>query len=172
MTAALAEQGLGDRDAALEHLAKAGALDPRSANTARRSAVTLLWLRRYPEGRAAVDRALALAPTNLNIIEAEGPDGPAEGNLAGARAVIGAALGTVEPAALLANFALYWDLYWVLDDAQQRRAPRRCPPSAFDDDRGAWEIVRAQTYWLHKDSGKSEGICGLGPTCVRGGCSR
>jgi TolB-like protein len=62
VTAALAEQGLGDWDAARQHLAKAAALDPRSTNTARRTAVTLLRLRRYPEARAAVDRGLALAP--------------------------------------------------------------------------------------------------------------
>ena len=48
VTAALAEQGLGDWDAALAHLTKASALDPRSANTARRTANALLRLRRYP----------------------------------------------------------------------------------------------------------------------------
>jgi serine/threonine-protein kinase len=150
VTAALAEQGLGDWDAALAHLTKAGALDPRSTNTARRTAVTLLWLRRYPEARAVVDRALALGPTNLNIIELKAQVALAEGDLAGARAVIGAALGTVEPAALLANFGVYWDLYWVLDDAQQQQL-LTLPPSAFDDDRANWGIVRAQTYWLRKD---------------------
>ena len=83
VTAALAEQGLGDWDAALQHLAKAGALDPRSANTARRTAVTLLRLRRYPEALAAVDRGLALAPTNLQIIEVKAMVALAQGDLAG-----------------------------------------------------------------------------------------
>ena len=45
----------------------------------------------------------------------------AEGDLPGARAVVGAALGTVEPTALLTFFGIYWDLYWVLDDAQQQQ---------------------------------------------------
>ncbi|HSR91283.1 MAG TPA: protein kinase, partial [Gemmatimonadales bacterium] len=154
VTAALGEQGLGDWDAANQHLAKAGALDPRSANTARRTAVTLLRLRRYPEARAAVDRGLALAPTNLQIIEVKAMLALAQGDLAGARAVVGAALGTVEPAALLVFFGNYFDLYWVLDDAQQRQL-LTLPPSAFDDDRGAWGIVRAQTYWLRHDPTKA-----------------
>jgi serine/threonine-protein kinase len=150
VTAALAEQALGDWDAALQHLTKAGALDPRSANTARRTAVALLWLRRYPEARAAADRASTLAPTIVSIIEVKAQVALAEGDLAGARAIVRAALGTVEPAALLAFFAQYWDLYWVLDDAQQQQL-LALPPSAFDDDRGVWGLVRAQTYWLRKD---------------------
>ena len=60
----------------------------------------------------------------------------------------------MEPAALLAFFGNYWDLYWVLDDAQQQQL-LTLPPSAFDDDRGAWGIVRAQTYWLRKDPAKA-----------------
>ena len=53
----------------------------------------------------------------------------------------------MEPAALLAYFGNYDDLYWVLDDAQQLRL-LALPPSAFDDDRGIWGIVRAETYYL------------------------
>jgi serine/threonine protein kinase len=151
VTAALAEQGLGDWDAALQHLAKAGALDPRSANTARRTAVTLLRLRRYPEARAVADRGLALAPTNLQINEVKAMVALAQGDLAGARAVVDAALGTVEPAALLAFFGNYFDLYWVLDDAHQQQL-LTLRPSAFDDDRGAWGIVLAQTYHLRGNS--------------------
>jgi serine/threonine-protein kinase len=147
VTAALVEQRLGRWDAALQHFAKASALDPRSANTARRTGFALLWLRRYPEAQTAVDRGLALAPTNLNIIEQKAMVALAQGDLPGARAVVRTALTTVEPAALLAYFGNYWDLYWVLDDAQQQQL-LGLPPSAFDNDRGAWAIVRAQTYQL------------------------
>ena len=44
-----------------------------------------------------------------------------------------------------AYFGNYWDLYWVLDDAQQQLL-LRLTPSAFDDDRATWGIVLAQTY--------------------------
>jgi tetratricopeptide (TPR) repeat protein len=56
-------------------------------------------------------------------------------------------LRVVEPAALVAFFAWYEDLYWVLDDTQQRLL-LTLSPSAFDDDRGVWAIVRAQTHHL------------------------
>jgi serine/threonine-protein kinase len=145
--AAMAEQAMGRWDAALQHLAKAGALDPRSANTARRTGATLLWLRRYPEAQAALDRGLALAPTNLQIIELKAMVALAQGDLTGARAVMRTALTTVEPAALIAFFGYYWDLYWVLDDAQQQQL-LTFPPSAFDNDRATWAIIRAETARL------------------------
>jgi len=152
--AGLAEQSLGRWGASLEHLAKAGALDPRSANAVRRTAFTLLWMRRYPEARTAADQALALAPTNLSIIERKAMVALAQGDLAGAQAVVRTGLTTAEPAALFAYFGVYWDLYWVLDDAQQQQL-LALPPSAFDNDRGAWAIVRTQTYQLRGDQAKA-----------------
>ncbi len=145
--AALAEQRLGRWDAALQHLTRAGALDPRSANTARRTGVALLYLRRYPEAQSAMDRALALAPTNLPTIHGKVSVALAQGDFTGAQTVVRAGLATVEPAALLAYFANFDDLYWVLDEAQQQQL-LALPPSAFDNDRGAWAIIRAQTYAL------------------------
>ncbi len=78
----------------------------------------------------------------------------AQGDLAGAQAALRAGLATVEPTALLAYFGQYWDLYWVLDDAEQQQL-LALPPSAFDNDRGAWAIVRAQTYSLRGDLAKA-----------------
>ncbi|HSE68581.1 MAG TPA: protein kinase, partial [Gemmatimonadales bacterium] len=147
VTAALVEQSLGRWDAAFQHLAKAGALDPRSANTARRTGYTLVWLRRYPEAQEALDRAAALAPTNISIIEGRAMVALAQGDLAGARAIVNAAPATVEPAALLAFFANYWDLFWVLDDSKQQQL-LSLPVSAFDDDHALWGLVQAQTYHL------------------------
>ncbi|MGE5743361.1 MAG: hypothetical protein ACM368_05480, partial [Gemmatimonadota bacterium] len=145
--AALAEQTQGRWDSAREHLARAGALDPRSANTARRTGFNLLFLRHYAEARTALERALALAPNNMVVIEQQAMVALAQGDLTGARAIVRAAATTAGSAAPLAYFATYWDLYWVLDDAQQQQI-LALPPSAFDDDRGSWAIVRAQTYAL------------------------
>jgi serine/threonine-protein kinase len=152
--AALAEQSL-DWEASLQYLTRAATLDPRSANTARRTGLTLLWLRRYPEAQVTLDRGLALAPTNLGIIENRAQVALAQGDLPGAQGVVRAALTTVDPTALLVFFGNYWDLYWVLDDAQQQQL-LTLPPSAFDDDRGTWGIVRAQTYWLRKNMAKAK----------------
>jgi serine/threonine-protein kinase len=147
VTAALTEQRLGRWDSALQHFAKAAALDPRSANTARRTGVALLWLRRYPEAQAAMDRAVTLAPSNLTTMEDKALVLLAQGDLVGARAVVRTALTSVEPVDVLAFFGIYWDLCWVLDDGQQQQL-LTLPPSAFDNDRGAWASVRAQTYYL------------------------
>jgi hypothetical protein len=77
-----------------------------------------------------------------------------QGDLAGAQAVVRAALPRVDPDALLAFFGTIEDFYWVLDDAQQRRL-LTLPPSVYDGDRGTWAIVRAQTYWLRGDTAKA-----------------
>jgi TolB-like protein/Flp pilus assembly protein TadD len=147
---ALVEESLGRWDAALDHLKRAQRLDPRSVLTARRLGAAYIWLRRYPEALAAADRALALSPTNLSVIEFRAMVPLAQGDLAGAQAVIRAVPPEVEPTALAAFFAVYADLYWVLDDSRQELL-LRLPPSAFDDDRANWGIVLAQTYYLRGD---------------------
>ena len=86
----------------------------------------------------------------------------AQGDLAGAQAVINAAPKEVDPTALVAFVATYDDLMWVLDEAQQRLL-LRLTPSAFDDDRGVWGIVLAQTYALQGDSGEGARVRRLGP---------
>jgi TolB-like protein/Flp pilus assembly protein TadD len=144
---ALAEQGLGRWDAAFPYLEKAAALDPRSPSTARRIGFTLLWLRRYPEAQAAFDRGLALAPTNITIIQNRAMVALAQGDLAGARTALRTAFGAIDTAAVIAYFSTYWDLYWVLDDAQQQQV-LALSPAAFDDDRATWALVRAQILHL------------------------
>ena len=78
----------------------------------------------------------------------------AQGDLAGARAVLRSAPKEVEPAALVAFLAEYWDLVWVLDDAQQRLLVG-LRPEAFGDDRGSWGIVLAQAYALRGDEART-----------------
>ncbi|HTS90067.1 MAG TPA: protein kinase [Gemmatimonadales bacterium] len=148
---ALAEQSLGRWDDALQHLERAGTLDPRSAQTARRAAFTLLWLRRYPEAEKAADHAVALAPTGFNSIETRAMVALAQGDLAGAQGVLRNALHGVDPGSLLAYFGNYWDLCWALDDAQQQQV-LTLGPGAFDNDRGVWGIVHAQISHLRGDS--------------------
>jgi serine/threonine-protein kinase len=150
-SAALAEQGLGRWDAAVQSLERARRLDPRSATTARRLAHTLLRLRRYPQALAAAERGLAVAPDNLDLIENKAMVYLAQGDLDGARRVVAEAPPSVEPTALVTFFGNYWDLFWALDDSHQRLL-LRLPPSAFDGDRGAWGLVRAQTHFVRGDT--------------------
>jgi hypothetical protein len=72
------------------------------------------------------------------------------GDLDSARAVIRAATQRIDPATLYPFIASYQDMYWVLDDAQRRQV-LAAPPSAFDDDRGSWGLVRTGLYELRGD---------------------
>jgi TolB-like protein len=153
-SAALAEQAVGRWEAALEHLRRAQSLDPRSPSTARRLAVTLLWLRRYPEALAASDRAVGLAPTNLSILEGKALGYLAQGDLAGAREVLRSAPREVDPTALVAFVANYWDLLWALNEDQQQLL-LRLTPTAFSDDRLAWAHCLAQTYAVRGDAARA-----------------
>ena len=147
------ERYLGLWDAALEHLRQAERVDPRSVSTQLRLGWLHFVLRRYPDAREALDRGLALAPTNLSLIECKAMTFLGEGNLAGARAVLSAAPEEVTPTALVAYVANAQDLGWVLDNAQ-RELLLRLTPSAFDNDRAAWANSLTQAHALRGDSAK------------------
>ncbi len=152
--AALAQQNLGRWEESLQGLEAALELDPRSATTARRLGFTLLWMRRYLEALAASDRALALEPDHLQARSTKAMIYLAQGDLAGARAVLRSAPPSVEPTVLVAYMATYWELFWMMEDRQQELL-LRLTPSAFDDDRGTWGQVLAQTYASRGDSARA-----------------
>jgi len=148
---ALVEQGLGRWEPSIDHLRQAEQMDPRSVPTARVLGTTYLRMRRYPEAREALDRALALAPTNLDAIEYKAMTYLGEGDLAGARAVVRAAPKEVDPTELVASFASYYSLGWVLD-GPQRDLLLRLTASAFDDDQGHWAECLADEYARRGDA--------------------
>jgi tetratricopeptide (TPR) repeat protein len=110
----------------------------------------LLSSRRYAEALATAERARALAPSNLLVIVNVVWAHLAQGDLVGARGVLGAVPGEVDPAALVAQVATN-DLSWVLDDAQQRLL-LRISPEPFGGDRAAWGLALAETHALLGDS--------------------
>ena len=75
----------------------------------------------------------------------------AQGDLAGARAVLKAAPKEVRPAALVAYMANYGDLVWLLDE-EQRELLLRLTPSAFGDDQGVWGLCLAEAYAIRGDA--------------------
>jgi TolB-like protein len=151
---AVAEMSVGRWEGALAHLRRSAELDPRSLYTSRRLARALLWLRRYPEALAATDRGLGLAPTNLDLLETKAMVYLAQGDLAGARAVLRAAPKEVEPTALAAFVATQFDLFWILDQ-QQQELVLRLTPAAFDNDRAQWGLAHAQIHALRGDSARA-----------------
>ena len=151
---AVADVARGRWDAAVEILEQAQKLDPRSVSVLRRLGDAYYWLRRYPPARETFDRALLLAPTHLGLIEGKAMTFLAQADLPGGRAVLAAAPREVEPAALVAYVAAYWDVVWLLDD-KQRDLLVSLSPSAFDGDRATWGLCLAQAYALKGDAAKT-----------------
>jgi TolB-like protein/tetratricopeptide (TPR) repeat protein len=151
---AFVEERLSRWDAAEEHYHRARTLDPGSVQTTRRLARVLAWRRRYPEALAMADRAMALAPANLVVVLTKAQVYLQQGDLAGAQRVVHGVPGEVEPASLVAFFANYDDLYWILDTDQQQLL-LRLTPGQFDNSRGAWAIVLAEVYALHGDQART-----------------
>ena len=151
--ASLVEESLGHWDAALAHLRQAEILDPRNVLTVRRLATSYLWLRRYPEAAATIDRGLSVSPDNLTLYETKTLVAVAQGDVDGAKAVVRSAPPTVDQSGLVPFFSNFWDMYWVLDDTQQRLA-LTLPPAAFGD-RAPWATVYAELYALRGDVARS-----------------
>ena len=149
-TTAGLEQRLGRWQAAEAHLKMAAQLDPQSTFVVTNLGVVEFHLRLYAAARQVADRALALRPGNLFAVHLRADVRLAEGDLAGARAVIHAMPAPVDTAALAAYFAQFGDLGWVLDSAQER-VLLTLRPEAFDGSRAQWGIVLAQQYALRGD---------------------
>jgi serine/threonine-protein kinase len=144
------EVSLGRWQSAVAHYEQAERLNPQAANVAGNLGFAELFLRRDSAAQATLDRALTLEPGNLFLTEERAMISLAQGDLAGARAVIRAMPAPVDTAALSAYLSTYYDLGWVLDSAQERLL-LGLRPDAFDGSRGTWGIVLAQQYALRGD---------------------
>ncbi|HEY4129856.1 MAG TPA: protein kinase [Gemmatimonadaceae bacterium] len=145
---------LGRFDDALARAQHAVKLDPRSLATMRRVPGLLHYLRRYPEELAAWDRALALAPDNLGLIQGKAFAYMSLGELDSVHALVAEKLKTADTTALLVHFALYQETMWVLP-------PELWPkivvltPKDFVNDRGHWGLKLGHTYRLMGDTAKA-----------------
>ena len=148
--AAVTQAKLDHWDGVAQRLRRALVLDPRSPTAARRLGTVNIFLRQYAAADSEVDRAIALEPTSPQMVLLKVLVELGRGDLAGARGVVRAAAGRIDSTTLLAFMATYQDLYWVLDE-EQRRQVLRLPPSAFDDDRASWALIRTGLYQLRGD---------------------
>jgi serine/threonine-protein kinase len=147
-----ADEGeLGRWEPARRHLTEAIRLDPRSFIAPAVLGQLLLETRNYAEAEKLVSQAIQLAPSALSVdkrlalLQRLTMVALAQGDLVRAREIVKKAPRQINPASLVAYFANNWDLYWMLDEPQQQLL-LRLTPSAFEDDRGYWAIVLAQTY--------------------------
>jgi tetratricopeptide (TPR) repeat protein len=113
------QRALGRWPAARDHLERAAKLDPRSGTRARSLGDLLLYTRHYPEAEQALDRSLELLPPDvLWARETRAMVSLAQGDLAGAQAILKAVPNQVDPTAVVAFMAYAYDLYWVLDEGE------------------------------------------------------
>jgi serine/threonine-protein kinase len=146
--AAETEGRLGRYEAAVERLMQAQTLDPRSVLVSNHLGISLTYMRRWTEARRALEHALLLAPTNVRAIQDLVITYLGEGDLAGAQRVLAEAPPEVNRTQLAAYLASGGG--WVLDQTWQQQI-LALPLSAFDDDRGAWALTRAEYYNLRGD---------------------
>jgi tetratricopeptide (TPR) repeat protein len=151
--AAVAELRLGRFEAAIARLRRAQTVDPRSFIVASFLGVALYFQRRWGEARRVLEHALSISPTDLSALESRVTTYLGEGDLAGARRVLAETPPAVD-AQLAAHLAVM-GLYWVLEEAAQRQV-LTLPPSAFDDNRAEWALVRAQLYHLRGDTATAQ----------------
>jgi len=145
------EVTLGKFDDALAHRKQAALLDPRSVNTTRRLAQSYHDLRLFAEEQPAWDRALALAPDNLPIIQAKAIGLLALGQLDSVHALVHAKLATIDTTALLVRFSLYQEMMWTLPGELWPKI-LNLTVKDFNNDKGHWGLKLGHTYLLLGDT--------------------
>ena len=103
---------------------------------------------RYPEAIDVGRPGAGARPARTRCLRDEGHGVPGPGRSGrGARRRRRRQQREVEPTALVQWIATYYDLFWVLDDEQQKLL-LRLPPGPFDDDRksGAWRSREPTRY--------------------------
>ena len=149
-----AEAEAGHWDAAAAHAAQGIALDPRDPATFGRATQIAQWRRDTARSILWSEKARALAPENLQRIEARAVAELQVGNLAGARKVLHDVPSSVSQPALAAYIGQYFDLGWILDSAQEATL-LVLRPDAYDGDSASWAIVLAEQYHLRGDSART-----------------
>jgi TolB-like protein/protein involved in temperature-dependent protein secretion len=151
------EQIRGDWANALTHAEAAVRVDPRS-NPARRNLLTVsLLMKKYDEGEALARQLLAESPADLTTLENLALSYLMQGDLAKARTLINTTPPGLTRPELLAYFALYQDLYWVLEEADQQ-AVLRLTPQAFDGDAAIWAVTLMQLADLRGEKARARSL--------------
>ena len=90
----------------------------------------------------SADRWIALDPGNPSSHENKAMILISRGDLPAARAIVEKPPAVIPLTRLVAYFATYYEMFWILTDEQQRLL-LRLPPSEFDDDRASWGLSLA-----------------------------
>ncbi len=145
------EEQHGQLDSAIAHFRRAEALDPRSVALAFQLAWHFLDVHQWAEARAQATRGLSSSPDDLNLNDLLVESYLGEGDLHGAQTALRTVPPTLDRGTFVAYIATWHDLYWIFDDAD-RALLLTTAPSAFDNSKGLWAMVRAEVYWAHGDA--------------------
>jgi serine/threonine-protein kinase len=141
-----AEMRLGRWDSAVVHFTQATRLDPRSGTRVSDLSVVYWALRRYPEARAAAERASVLMPGGLYVMSRRVGIALSEGDLAAAQRLFHTVPPTLDLATLLADQEV-----WALD-GDQLRILASAPSSAFGRQSAPRSLTLTRVYLRIGDS--------------------
>ncbi len=134
---ALLALGAGDNRKTLDRLQLARDIDPRSALVLTTMIRAQVYLGRTREAVATADELMALRPVNLADVQWAATAYVANGDLPGARRVVEQSLAWQPESELVAYFAGYQEMAFVLDQ-RQLELLYRLRPASFDHDIAWW----------------------------------
>jgi TolB-like protein/tetratricopeptide (TPR) repeat protein len=141
---------MGRLQEALTVAQRARDLDPRSINTLFTLQAILTLMHRGPEAQQVGVQLIALDPTNPTQVQANATAWLLDGKLDQAKATVEAALDTIPEPDLVAYFAGYNEMSWLLTEPQQQLL-FRLTPAAFDNDRAWWGQSLGTAAWVRGD---------------------
>jgi TolB-like protein/tRNA A-37 threonylcarbamoyl transferase component Bud32 len=147
--ASTAKQILGRWTEALAHAEAAVRVDPKGIATRSTLATVRLRMRKYPEATALFSELQAEAPS-LSTLEYLAMAHLMQGDPASARRVIETHSAGASREDVVAYFGLYYDLYWMLEEADQKLLAS-LGPERFDGDRSNWALTMMQLYYHRGD---------------------
>ncbi|HEX5633478.1 MAG TPA: protein kinase, partial [Gemmatimonadales bacterium] len=156
----------GDLGTALSKLERARELDPRSVGTMSNLATLYTFLDRGTDAVRTAEALVATAPQSVEPLHTLVVAHLSNGDLAGARAAIKAAVGRGIPATrVAAQLAGFQEIGFALEEPDQQLA-LRLTPSAFDNDRAWWGQTLSTLHWQRGEMAlaKAYGDSALAPT--------
>lgn len=148
--AALNDLNSGRFERMSERLTRARALNPRSVRVLTSLTQAQIYLGQTAEAVVTADELMDLKPTAIGDIEGAVMAYVANGDLAGARRIVARALEGRSETELIAYFAGYQEMAFVLSDAQ-REVLFRLSPSSFDRDIAWWGQSLSIAAWQQGD---------------------
>ena len=141
----------GQAKEALAHLEDAALVDPRSSTVAQALAQEYEGQRDYVRAVSYADRAIGLAPHDIDKIRTRAEIELAKGDIAGAISTVRAGATDVDSARLLVGLAVNFD-HLAIPEEGHTFLRLHARPEMFGGDRAAWAYVVAHESDLAGDS--------------------